>query len=60
MFPLMQGGALSIACYRYAGTVNFGLAGAREALPHVQRMAVYMEQALSDLEEVLAAGAVHE
>ncbi len=60
MFPLMQGGALSIACYRYAGTVNFGLAGAREALPHVQRMAVYMEQALSDLEEVLAAGAAHE
>ncbi len=60
MFPLMQGGALSIACYRYAGTVNFGLAGAREALPHVQRMAVYMERALSDLEEVLAAGAANE
>ncbi len=60
MFPLMQDGALSIACYRYAGTVNFGLAGARDALPHLQRMAVYMEQALQDLEAALAVGAAYE
>ncbi|MDB5974483.1 MAG: acyltransferase [Nevskia sp.] len=59
MFPLTQDGALSIACYRYADTVNFGLAGARDALPHLQRMAVYMEQALQDLEDVIA-GAAHE
>jgi hypothetical protein len=51
--PLMQYSALSINCVSYAGTINFGLTGARDTLPHLQRLAVYMGQAAADLEEVL-------
>lgn len=47
---LMPGTALSISCQRYADTVNIGLTGARDTLPHVQRIAVYMQQALEQLE----------
>ncbi len=47
---LMPGAALSISCQRYAGTVNIGLTGARDTLPHLQRIAVYMGQALEQLE----------
>lgn len=60
MFPLTQNCALSISCMRYADTFNLGFAGAAEVLPSLQRMAVYAGQALNDLEELLAAGAVHE
>jgi diacylglycerol O-acyltransferase len=60
MFPLTQRGALTISTMRYAGTINVGLIGARETLPRLQRMAVYMGQALQDLEERIAAGAFHE
>lgn len=49
---LMQYSALSIAFASYADTINVGLTGARETLPHLQRLAVYMGKALNDLEEV--------
>ena len=55
MFPLIQGGALSITCVHYADSLNIGICGARETLPSLQRMAVYMEQALVDLEEAIAS-----
>ncbi|HSW12824.1 MAG TPA: wax ester/triacylglycerol synthase family O-acyltransferase [Solimonas sp.] len=58
MFPLTQGTALSITCLHYADTLNIGYCGARETLPSLQRMAVYTGQALDDLEESLAAGAL--
>ncbi len=51
---LLPGAALSISCQRYAGTVNIGLTGARDTLPHLQRIAVYMEQALEQLEAEVA------
>ncbi len=51
--PLMQRSALSINCVSYAGTINVGLTGARDTLPHLQRLAVYMGQAAADLEDVL-------
>ncbi|MGH8461224.1 MAG: wax ester/triacylglycerol synthase family O-acyltransferase [Stenotrophobium sp.] len=57
MFPLLQGAALSITCLHYADTLNIGICGARETLPSLQRMAVYMGQALADLEEALTEGA---
>ncbi len=50
---LMQFSALSIDCVNYAGTVNIGFTGARDTLPHLQRMAVYLGKAVSDLEELL-------
>jgi WS/DGAT/MGAT family acyltransferase len=50
---LMQFSALSINCVSYAGTLNIGLTGARDTLPHLQRMAVYMGKALADLEQLV-------
>lgn len=50
MSMLMPGGALTITTLRYAGTVNVGLTGARDTLPHLQRIAVYMGLALESLE----------
>ncbi len=54
VFPmpmLLQGGALNIAFMRYAKSWSIGLCGARDNLPHLQRMAVYMGLALDELEE---------
>ncbi len=56
MYPmahLMQYSALSFDSAIYAGTVNIGLTGARDTLPRLQRMALYMDQALNDLETLL-------
>ena len=50
---LMQFSALSINCVSYAGTLNIGLTGALDTLPHLQRIAVYMGKALGDLEELV-------
>jgi WS/DGAT/MGAT family acyltransferase len=55
MALLTQFSALSINCTSYAGTLNIGLTGARDTLPHLQRLAVYMGQALDDLEEIYTA-----
>ncbi len=52
--PLLQFSALSIDCVSYAGTYNIGFTGARDTLPHLQRMAVYFGKALADLEELVA------
>jgi len=37
----------------YAQTLNFGFIGCRDALPHLQRLAVYSREALEDLEAAL-------
>jgi WS/DGAT/MGAT family acyltransferase len=58
MSPLMQFSALSIDCVSYAGTLNIGFTGARDTLPHLQRLAVYLGRALEDLEELVAEGEV--
>jgi diacylglycerol O-acyltransferase / wax synthase len=50
---LMHGNALNITCVSYAGTLNFGLTGARDTLPHLQRLAIYMGEALEEIESVL-------
>lgn len=54
VFPmpmLLQGSALAVASLTYAGKISVGLCGARDNLPHLQRMAVYMETALAELEK---------
>jgi diacylglycerol O-acyltransferase len=56
LFPLsllFQGNAINITCVSYAGTLNFGFTGARDALPHLQRLAVYMGEAVDELSEIL-------
>lgn len=51
---LMQFSALNIGIVSYAGKLNLGFTGARDTLPHLQRMAVYFGKALSDLEALVA------
>ncbi|MTD43750.1 wax ester/triacylglycerol synthase family O-acyltransferase [Conexibacter sp. W3-3-2] len=54
MSLLLHGNALNITCVSYAGTLNFGFTGARDSLPHLQRLAVYTGQALEELEAVIS------
>ncbi len=56
MSQLLQYSALSIDCVSYAGTLNIGITGARDTLPHLQRLAVYLGRAVSDLEELVTDG----
>lgn len=56
MSPLMQFSALSIDCVGYAGTLNIGFTGARDTLPHLQRMAVYFGSAVDEIEELVQSG----
>ena len=56
LFPLsllLHGNALNITCVSYAGTLNFGFTGARDTLPHLQHLALYMGESLQELERVL-------
>ncbi|MEA2216740.1 MAG: diacylglycerol O-acyltransferase / wax synthase [Solirubrobacteraceae bacterium] len=53
LFPLSlltHGNALNITCVSYAGTLNFGFTGARDTMPHLQRLAIYMGEALDEVE----------
>jgi len=45
-----HGMALNITLHGYADTLNFGFVGCRETLPHLQRLAVYADDALDQLE----------
>ncbi len=59
LFPLsllMHGNALNITCVSYAGTLNFGFTGARDTMPHLQHLAIYMGEALEEIEAVLGIG----
>jgi diacylglycerol O-acyltransferase / wax synthase len=56
VFPLsllLHGNALNITCVSYAGTLNFGFTGARETLPHLQRLAIYMGESLEEISAIL-------
>lgn len=59
MYPmslLFHGNALNITCISYAGKLNVGFTGARDSLPHLQRLATGMGDALAELTEVLQPG----
>ncbi|WP_372798768.1 WS/DGAT domain-containing protein, partial [Litorivivens sp.] len=47
---LMPGTALAVTSNYYDDAVSIGLIGARDTLPHLQRVAVYMGLALEQLE----------
>jgi WS/DGAT/MGAT family acyltransferase len=56
LFPLSlltHGIALNITCVSYAGTLNFGFTGARDRLPHLQRLAIYMGEAVEEVSKLL-------
>jgi diacylglycerol O-acyltransferase / wax synthase len=44
---------LNITCVSYAGTLNFGFTGARDTLPRLQRLAIYMGEELLEIERLL-------
>ena len=53
MYPislLSHGQALNITVVSYAGQFNVGFTGCRDTLPHMQRLATYMAEALEELE----------
>jgi len=53
-YPLsipFHGYGLNITVNGYAGTLNFGFTACRDALPHMQRLAVYAGEALEELEQ---------
>ncbi len=54
---LAHGTALNITCVSYDGTLNFGFTGARDALPHLQRLAVFTGAALDELDALVRARA---
>jgi hypothetical protein len=45
----IHGAALNVTMMGYAETLNFGFVGDRDALPHVQRLAIYTGEALAEL-----------
>ncbi len=53
MSLVFHGNALNITCISYAGTLGFGFTGARESLPHMQRLATAMGEALDELSLLL-------
>jgi diacylglycerol O-acyltransferase len=56
MFPLsllFHGNALNITCVSYAGTLNFGFTGARDTLPHLQHLAIWMGEAVEEIADLL-------
>jgi hypothetical protein len=46
----IHGMALNITMLSYAGTLNLGFIGDRDALPHLQRLAVHTGEALAELD----------
>ena len=60
VFPLsllLHGNALNITCVSYAGMLNFGFTGARDNLPHLQHLAIFMGEALDEIERILLGDA---
>jgi WS/DGAT/MGAT family acyltransferase len=48
-----HGQALNITCQSYAGSMNFGFTGCHSSVPSLQRLAVYAEGALQELETAI-------
>jgi WS/DGAT/MGAT family acyltransferase len=54
---LVHGQALNITVMSYAGGLYFGFTACHDRVPRVQRLAVYMGEALDELEHVFVKGA---
>lgn len=52
-----HGQALNITCHGYGDTLGIGLVGCRETLPHTQKLAEYMGEALAELDAIYLSGA---
>jgi hypothetical protein len=47
----VHGAALNVTMMSYADTLNFGFVGDRDAVPHLQRLAVYTGEAFTALQK---------
>lgn len=59
MYPvsfLLDGYALNITLVGYLDRVAIGVLGCRDAIPRLQKLAVYTSDALTELEQAIAAG----
>ena len=50
-----HGQGLNITCHGYEDTLGIGLVGCRETLPHMQKLAEYMGEALTELDAIYLA-----
>lgn len=55
---LMHGQALNITAFSTGGRLNVGVVGCRDRLPHLQRIAGYLAEALAELERALRSAAL--
>ena len=53
---IFDGQALNITVLSYADKINWSFTACRSSVPHVQRLAVYTGDAVTELEEVLSGG----
>lgn len=51
----LDGQALNITAMSYADDMEFGITGDRRAVPHLQHLLTYLEEALVELEAVADA-----
>ncbi|HSV37682.1 MAG TPA: wax ester/triacylglycerol synthase family O-acyltransferase, partial [Nocardioidaceae bacterium] len=51
---ISEGQAVNITVTRYADKITFGIVGDRKAVPHLQRMLIHLENAITDLEKATA------
>lgn len=49
----VHGQAVNVTCVSYAGGLNFGIVGCRDTQPHLQRLAVYIGEALDEFESAV-------
>ena len=49
---LMRGGALNITVVSVDGVMNFGFVGARDTLPHLQRLSTHLDSAMNELLQI--------
>jgi len=54
---ISHGMALNITCESYAGTLNFAFVGCRDAIPHLQKLAVHAAEELDALEAACGVAA---
>ena len=55
---ISHGMALNITCESYAGMLNFAFVGCRDAIPHLQRLAVHATDEVGALEQALGLARV--
>jgi diacylglycerol O-acyltransferase / wax synthase len=54
---LLRGGSLNITVVSLDGVMNFGFLGARDTLPHLQRLSAHLVSAMNELLQITTSNA---